>query len=64
MVHIHYIGWNTIYDEIIPVDSQRLAAFKLYTSRRDIPRYELESEEQVEGYAVESMEELQEGGED
>lgn len=54
MVLIHYIGWSSLYDEIMPVDSQRLATYRLYSSRHDIPHYQLEaSEGQLEGFVEE-----------
>jgi hypothetical protein len=33
MLLVHYIGWSSIYDEIIPADSQRLATHRLFSSR-------------------------------
>lgn len=43
MALVHYIGWSSLYDEIIPLDSQRLATYRLYSSRKDIPHYQLEA---------------------
>jgi hypothetical protein len=40
---IHYEGWNKYYDEIVPINSPRIAPFGLYTSREDIPKYQLKS---------------------
>lgn len=39
MYFIHYDGWSRCYDEFIPADSERIAPFKFYTSRNDIPKY-------------------------
>lgn len=36
---IHYINWNCVYDEFIGENSPRLAKFKSFTGRSDIPRY-------------------------
>lgn len=36
---IHYEGWNRVYDEYIPLNSQRLAPLGTFTSRKDIPKY-------------------------
>jgi hypothetical protein len=53
MALVHYVGWSSLYDEIIPLDSQRLATYRLYSSRKDIPHYQLEVYEgQVEGFVV------------
>ena len=30
---VHYEGWANVFNEIIPLDSQRLAQFKFYTCR-------------------------------
>lgn len=38
---IHYQGWNKIYDEILEINSPRLAPLGFYTNREDIPRYAL-----------------------
>ena len=38
-VLVHYIGWNNVYDEYIDISSQRLAQYKFYTHRQDIPHY-------------------------
>jgi hypothetical protein len=55
MLHIHYIGWNSIFDEILSIDSQRLATYRLYSSRKNIPHYDLApgNEGQLEGYVLE-----------
>lgn len=36
---LHYLGWNSIYDEIIGISSQRLAPLSFFTSREEIPHY-------------------------
>ena len=38
---VHYKGWNKKYDESLPISSPRIAKFGFYTSRTDIPRYEI-----------------------
>lgn len=48
MLQIHYIGWSSVYDEILPSDSQRLASYRFYTSRKDIPNYSETEDEQNE----------------
>jgi hypothetical protein len=42
VVYIHYDGWSRKYDEYIPIDSTRLASMGVYTTRSDIPRYEMQ----------------------
>ena len=51
---VHYLGWNNIYDEIIDIDSQRLASYRFYSSRSDIPHYHLglDSDENMYSYVV------------
>jgi len=44
LLAIHYEGWNKYFDEILPINSQRLAPHGLYTSRLDIPKYALKGE--------------------
>lgn len=43
-VHVHYEGWNDVYDELIPITSERLASLGYYTNR-DIPKYALSRKE-------------------
>jgi len=38
---IHYEGWNMWYDEFLPMSSPRLARLGFYTSRDDIPKYQM-----------------------
>lgn len=38
---IHYEGWNMWYDEFLPINSPRLARLGFYTSRDDIPKYQM-----------------------
>jgi len=38
---IHFDGWSKSYDELIPLNSSRLAPHGMYTSRRDVPKYQL-----------------------
>ena len=51
---IHYLGWNSVYDEIIELSSQRLANYKFYTQRSDIPHYHLnhENSDNMHSYVV------------
>lgn len=42
---MHFNRWNNIYNEVIEVTSHRLAPFKFFTSRIDIPRYSLSLED-------------------
>lgn len=42
---IHFEGWNEIYDEVININSQRLAPYNFFSQREDIPRYRLSSAE-------------------
>lgn len=37
--YIHYEGWNSAYNEYIPLGNERLASLGFYTNRGDIPRY-------------------------
>jgi heat shock protein HspQ len=52
---VHYIGWSNVYDEVIEVNSQRLASYRFYTLRKDIPHYVLADNEMnhLQGYVVE-----------
>lgn len=36
---IHYEGWNNYFDEILPINSSRLAPLGIYTKRNDIPKF-------------------------
>lgn len=38
---IHFEGWNDIYDEVINIESQRLAPYNFFSQRDDIPKYRL-----------------------
>ena len=49
---IHYSGWSSLYDEVIPKKSQRLANYRFYTGRKGIPRYEIEGGGQLQGYVL------------
>jgi hypothetical protein len=40
-VLIHFNRWNSIYNEIIELPSLRLAPLQFFSSRTDIPRYNL-----------------------
>ena len=42
---IHYEGWNMWYDEFLPINSPRLARLGFYTSRDDIPKYQMKLRE-------------------
>lgn len=37
---VHYKGWSRKYDEVLPLNSTRIAKPGFYTSRDDIPRYQ------------------------
>jgi len=41
LYYIHYEGWNRKYDEYIYKRSSRLAPLGTYTSRNDIPKYQM-----------------------
>ena len=51
-VLVHYIGWNSLYDEVIELGSQRLASYRLYTGRAKLPRYQLIDQSQLQGYVM------------
>lgn len=36
---IHYIGWSSLYDEVIETENPRLTSYRFYTGRFNIPRY-------------------------
>lgn len=37
---VHYKGWGRKYDEVLPLNSPRIAKAGFYTSREDIPHYQ------------------------
>ncbi|KAL4476822.1 hypothetical protein ABPG72_010659 [Tetrahymena utriculariae] len=43
-IFIHYIGWNNIYDEMLPSNSNRISSAGFFTQRKDIPQYRLNSQ--------------------
>ncbi len=43
---VHYQQWAKIYDEVIEIKSIRLAPREFFSSRTDIPRYNLGNEEE------------------
>jgi len=49
---VHYEGWNKYYDEIIKQNSPRIAPHGLFTSRKDIPKYHLKSDNSMVGVIV------------
>ncbi len=49
---IHYIGWSGLYDEVIETESPRLASYRFYTGRANVPRYEVQGEHQLQGYVL------------
>ena len=49
---VHYDGWNSYYDEIIKQTSNRLAPLGTYTTRKDIPKYQLRNENSMVGIIV------------
>lgn len=53
-VLLHYLGWSSQYDEVIDINSQRLASYRFYTKRNDIPHYDLceDNEEHLHSYVV------------
>ena len=40
-VLVHYNRWNSIYNEVIELPTNRLAPLSFFTGRIDIPRYNL-----------------------
>jgi hypothetical protein len=40
-LNVHYIGWSEIYDELVESNSQRIAPHGFYTSREDVPTYQI-----------------------
>ncbi|CDW85689.1 zinc binding [Stylonychia lemnae] len=46
---VHYEGWNNYYDEFVKISSIRLAPLGFYTSRNDIPKYQLKQENAMTG---------------
>jgi hypothetical protein len=49
---VHYEGWNKYYDEIIKQGSSRVAPSGTYTSRLDIPKYQLKQENAMVGVII------------
>lgn len=41
-VLVHYEGWASRFDEVIPLESMRLATSRFYMSRYEIPHYNLD----------------------
>lgn len=39
LLFIHYKDWDSFYDEIIPINSSRLAPLGLFSDRTDLPKY-------------------------
>jgi len=37
---VHFIGWGRKYDEVLPLNSPRIAGKGFYTDRADIPHYQ------------------------
>ena len=54
---IHYEGWNKYYDELIKVNSSRLAPFGSYSERKDIPKYYLKNDNSMVGIIVNRIQE-------
>jgi len=44
---VHYLGWNKKYDEIISINSSRIAPYGFYTKRTDIPKYQIKDQNAV-----------------
>jgi hypothetical protein len=59
LVVVHYEGWNKYYDEIIKVNSPRLAPHRFYTSRDDLPKYALKGDNSMVGVIVNRITSLQ-----
>jgi len=49
---VHYDGWNNYYDELLPINSSRLAPSGVYTKRDDIPKYKLRNSEAMQGRII------------
>lgn len=49
---VHYEGWNKYYDEIVKQYSPRVAPFGTYTSRKDIPKYQLKTDNSMVGIII------------
>lgn len=47
---IHYRDWGALYDEYIPITSTRLAPYRTFTSRIDLPRYQRQPLERERGF--------------
>ena len=41
-IKVHYLGWNSYYDEQISLDSPRVANLGFYTMRNNIPMYKFD----------------------
>lgn len=39
LLFIHYKDWDSFYDEIIPINSSRLAPIGMFSDRTDLPKY-------------------------
>ena len=52
MLLVNYQGWNRYFDEIISKSSPRIAPHGLYTSRKDIPKYQLKTENAMQGHII------------
>ncbi len=61
LVIVHYEGWNSYYDEVIKLTSPRLAPMGTYSSRKDIPKYQLKSENSMVGIIVNRIQETPSG---
>jgi hypothetical protein len=61
LVIVHYEGWNSYYDEVIKLNSPRLAPMGTYTNRKDIPKYQLKSENSMVGIIVNRIQETPSG---
>jgi hypothetical protein len=52
LIIVHYEGWNRYYDEVLPINSNRIAPAGLYSAREDIPRYQLKTENSMQGQII------------
>lgn len=50
ILFIHYRDWGALYDEYIPITSSRMAPYRTFTSRVDLPRYQRQPLERERGF--------------
>ena len=49
---IHYYNWDTVYDEYISVNSERLSTKGFVTDRKDVLRYRVREESRYYNYLI------------